>query len=155
MDSNDNVYKTVLEGEFGNSIYSKGGSSSGEVSYYLYIGLNRPTSATDPDSDLMINNTPIHEGYVAMGWRNLGSDISIYNSGNEAFKGGRETVCVNGNYDNTLTYVAIPIEMHIYDGLGNNLTNNFELDQENITIKGHQYNVYKAIIDGEFVLNIY
>ncbi len=121
--------------------------------YYIYIGLNRPTSSTDPETDLAADNTPLYEGYGAAGWRNIGSDISIYNASNPAYNGGANTVILDKEFNNVLCYVAIPVGMGIYDGLGN--PSAWTLDQSDITIKGNQYNVYKAKLEGECGNSIY
>lgn len=140
-------------------IIKNGGSSSGEVfdpnSYYIYIGLDRPTSDTDIAADLASNNTPLIGGMASMGWRNIGPDISIYNSGNPAYDGGgyKSTVCLDKNFNDVTCYVAIPVGMGIFDGLGNE--GGWNLDQENIIIEGHHYNVYVAILEGEFGEIIY
>ena len=115
--------------------------------YYIYIGLDLPTSSTDPETDLAADNTPLYEGYGAAGWRNIGSDISIYNLSNPAYNGGANTVILDKDFNNVLCYVAIPVGMGIYDGLGN--TSAWTLYQSNITIKSHQYNVYKNTVEGE------
>ena len=133
------------------------GSTSGEVfdpnSYYIYIGLNRPTSDTDIAADLASNNTPLIEGMASMGWRSIGQDISQYSKSNPAFNGGANTVCLDKNFNNVTCYVAIPVGMGIFDGLGNE--SSWTVDQTNVTIKGHQYNVYKTVLEGEFGNSIY
>lgn len=135
------------------------GSTSGEVfdpnSYYIYIGLNRPTSDTDIAADLASNNTPLYEDCAAVGWRSIGPDLSIYNSSNPAYNGGgyKSTVCLDKNFNNVTCYVAIPVGMGIFDGFGNE--GGWTIDQANITIKGHQYNVYKTVLEGEFGEIIY
>ena len=140
-------------------IIKNGGSSSGEVfdpnSYYFYVGLTRPTSETDIAADLASNNTPLIEGMASMGWRRIGPDISIYNSDNPAYNGGgyKSTVCLDKNFNDVTCYVAIPVGMKIYDIFGEDTT--WILDQENIIIKGHQYNIYKHELEGEFAEIIY
>ena len=135
------------------------GSTSGEVfdpnSYYIYIGLNRPTSDTDIAADLASNNTPLIEGMASMGWRRIGPDISIYNSSNPAYNGGgyKSTVCLDKNFNNVTCYIAIPVGMGIFDIFSEDTS--WTLDQANITIKGHQYNVYKTVLEGEFGEIIY
>jgi hypothetical protein len=140
-------------------IIKNGGSSSGEVfdpnSYYIYIGLDRPTSDTDIAADLASNNTPLYEDCAAVGWRSIGPDISIYNSSNPAYNGGgyKSTVCLDKNFNNVTCYIAIPVGMGIFDIFSEDTS--WTLDQANITIKGHQYNVYKTVLEGEFTLLIY
>ena len=152
------VFKQISASRKTDRIFVKG-STSGEVfdpnSYYIYIGLNRPTSETDIAADLASNNTPLLEGYTAAGWHNIGQDISIYNSGNPAFMGGAHPVILDyPEFNNVTCYVAMPVGMGFYDGLGNRDLW-WDLDQENITIKGHQYNVYVTILEGEFIEYIY
>lgn len=124
-------------------------------SYYIYIGLNRPTSDTDIAADLASNNTPLYEGYEAAGWRNVGQYPGYYSFSYPAFAGGGETVILDKDFNDVLTYIVLPKGMSIYDGLGGDVIGGLELDQENITIQGHQYNVYKGIFGGEFGLIIF
>lgn len=121
--------------------------------YYIYIGLERPTSATNPNNDLASNNTPLYEGYGAEGWRNIGSTISQYSASNPAFNGGQNTVILDEDFNNVTCYVAVPEEMNIYDGLGN--VSNFTINQSNVTIKGHKYNIFSQTLEGEFGNLIY
>lgn len=121
--------------------------------YYIYIGLERPTSATNPNNDLASNNTPLYIGYGAAGWRNIGSTISQYSASNPAFNGGQTTVILDEDFNNVTCYVAVPEEMNIYDGLGN--VSNFTINQSNVTIKGHKYNIFSQTLEGEFGNLIY
>ena len=121
--------------------------------YYIYIGLQRPDASTNPESDLASNNTPLYSGYGAAGWHNIGQDTSIYNSTNPAYNGGSLTVILDIDFNDVTCYVAIPVGMGIYDAFGG--TGGWSLDQENITIKGRQYNVYVTELEGEFGEIIY
>ena len=121
--------------------------------YLIYIGLNRPTEETDPNDEVASNFYPVVEGMQSMGWRSIGQDISIYNSSNPAYNGGLYTIGLNKQFNNATCYVVVPVGMGIYDGLGNQ--GGWTLDQENITIKGHQYNVYVTELEGEFGELIY
>ena len=125
-----------------------------ETDYLIYIGVDRPDENTNPLNDLAIDNNIIIEGTKPMGWRSIGQDISIYNAGNPAYNGGLNTICLDANFNDVQCYVAVPVGMHMYDGLGN-LTASWTLDQENITIKGHQYSVYVDTLEGEFGEIIY
>ena len=120
--------------------------------YLIYIGLNRPTSNTNPNDDVASNNKPLITEMNSMGWRSIGSDISIYNASNPAYNGGLNTVCLNANFDYVDCYVAIPVEMNIYDGLGNQITWNYI---EEITIGAHQYKVLSNNVEGEMTNLIY
>lgn len=124
-----------------------------ESDYYIYIGLQRPTENTNPDDDLAMNNAPLYTGYGAAGWRSIGQTIEQYNAINPAFNGGQTTVILDINFNNIQSYIAIPSGMHIYDGLGN--ISNFTLYQSNITIKNRKYNIYTAVLEGEFGNLIY
>jgi len=120
--------------------------------YLIYIGLNKPTSETNPNNDVAANNKPLITKMNPMGWRSIGSDISIYNASNPAYNGGLNTVCLNANFDYVDCYVAIPVEMNIYDGLGNQITWNYI---EEITIGDHQYKVLSNNVEGEMTNLIY
>jgi len=120
--------------------------------YLIYIGLNKPTSETNPNEEVAANNKPLVDDTDSMGWRSIGSDISIYNASNPAFNGGTNTICLDASFNNIKCYVAIPPEMNIYDGLGN--IGNWN-QEENITIGDHQYKVLSATLEGEFGNLIY
>ena len=121
--------------------------------YYLYIGLNKPTSATNPDNDLSSNNIPLYEGYRAAGWINLGSTISQYNASNPAYNGGNQTIILDEDFDDVTCYIAVPSGMKTYDGLGNPIS--WILEESNITIKSHSYNIYRNTVEGEMTNLIY
>ena len=121
--------------------------------FYIYVGLQCPDSTTDPDSDLADNNQSLLGEMYSMGWRNIGQDLTVYTKSNPAFNGGRTTICLNADFNDVTCYVAIPKSMNIYDGLGN--ISNWTLIQENITIKGHQYNILSTMLEGEFGNSIY
>ena len=124
-----------------------------EDDYLIYIGVDRPDENTDPLKDLSIHNQILYNNTSPMGWRSIGQNISIYNSSNPAYNGGLNTIILDKDFNNISCYVAIPVGMNIYDGMGN--ISDWILDQENITIKGHQYNVYTTILEGEFGNSIY
>jgi hypothetical protein len=124
-----------------------------ENDYYIYIGLEEPTVSTDPDNDLASNNTPLYENYGAMGWRNIGSDISIYNLANPAFNGGGETVILNEEFDNVTCYVVMPVEMDMYDGFGHTIQS--IIVQPELIIKDRKYKVLSCEAEGEFANLIY
>jgi len=121
--------------------------------YYLYIGLNKPTSSTNPDNDLSSNNTPLYEGYRAAGWINLGSTISQYNASNPAYNGGNQTIILDADFDDVTCYIAVPSGMKTYDGLGNPIS--WILEESNITIKSHSYDIYRNTVEGEMTNLIY
>ena len=121
--------------------------------YYIYIGLQRPSASTNPDSDLADNNQSLLAEMHSMGWRNIGQDLTVYTKSNPAFHGGRSTICLDADFNDVTCYVAIPTSMNIYDGLGN--ISNWTLVQENVSIKNRQYNILSAVLEGEFGNLIY
>jgi len=121
--------------------------------YFIYIGLDKPTEDTDPLSDLSKYNQPLYENTKAMGWISVGNSLENYNRLNPAFNGAINTIVLDSEFNDILCYVAVPVEMHIYDGLGN--TDGWILEDSNITIGIHQYNIYKAVVGGEFGSSIY
>ena len=124
-----------------------------ENDYYIYIGLEEPTISTDPDNDLASNNTPLYEEYGAMGWRNIGSDISVYNLANPAFNGGGETVILNEEFNYVTCYIVIPVEMDMYDGFGHIMQS--IIVQPELIIKDRKYKVLSYEAEGEFANLIY
>ena len=104
--------------------------------YFIYIGLNCP----DETTDILNDNS----------WINIGQDISIYTKSNPAYNG---TITLDPEYNNVICYIAIPLEMQIYDAFG--LQSGWNLYQENITIKGHKYNIFSQVLEGEFTGLIY
>lgn len=124
-----------------------------ESDYYIYIGLQKPTENTNPDDDLAINNAPLYTGYGAAGWRSIGQTIEQYNASNPAYNGGFKTVILDRDFNYVTCYIAVPPNMHTYDGLGNPIT--WTLEESNITIKNRKYNIYKNNIEGEMTNLIY
>ncbi len=128
-------------------------SKTNTDSYYIYIGLEEPTASTNPETDLAANNTPLYDGYGAMGWRNIGTNLELFNASNTAYDGGNETVIVDENFDDTECYVAIPMEMNMYDGLGNAIS--WTVKDSNVTILNHKYKILTSTVGGEFSNVIY
>ena len=120
--------------------------------YFIYIGLNKPSSKTNPLMELAMNKQSLYEKTYPTGWYSIGEDISQYNMEEPAFDGGITTVCLDHNFDTVTCYVVIPVEMNIYDGLGNII----EYDNlGEVTIKGHLYKILSSDLEGEFADLIY
>jgi len=120
--------------------------------YFIYIGLNKPVSKTNPLLDLAMNKQPLYENTYPCGWYSIGEDISQYNEQNPAFNGGFTPICLDIDFNNVNCYIALPINMNIYDGLGNQIEWDYV---DEITINDHQYKILTNILEGEFTSIIY
>ena len=118
----------------------------GPKKYYWYVGKTKPTTSTNPESEIATaDNT--------MGWHLIGPELGSYSSSNMLHKGGAGTINIDPDYNDVKYYIALPIGIGIYDGLGNNLTDNYTLESTS-TIMGVKYNVYSDI-NSEFGVNLY
>ena len=133
--------------EFIFNIYKKDVDNS---AYFFYVGLEMPTSASNPGANLVGTGEP--------GWHLIGSSIDNIGVSNKALDTSDQANCiiVEPTYqtaDGVDFYIVIPQELNIYDGLGNNLNGNYT-DMGTIEIGGHTYKIFKAH-DYEFIFNIY
>ena len=124
-----------------------GGTAVDESADFFYVGLEKPTSASNPAANVV--------GAQQMGWHLIGSSLDGYNATNPVYVGGdvNQTINVNENYDDVDFYVAIPVGTHLYDGFGTYLDNDF-IDTENVKIGEHTYNIFK-IHNSDFLFSIY
>jgi len=128
-------------------IMKNGGGTEGESLYYFYVGLEKPTSASNPAANIV--------GDKQVGWHLIGDTVEGYSLSNPIYNGGysSQTINVNADYDDVDFYVAIPTETHLHDGLGNELDSGFII-QSNVTIDNHTYNIFK-IFNSDFLFVIY
>jgi len=124
-----------------------GGAAVDNNAYFFYVGLEKPTSASNPAANLV--------GAQQMGWHLIGETITGYSASNPVYVGGNvnQTINVNPDYDDVDFYVAVPVGLNLYDGFGTYLTNDF-IDTANVTIATHQYNIFK-IHNSDFLFSIY
>ena len=128
-------------------IMKDGGGTAGSTPYYFYVGLEKPTSASNPAANVV--------GAQQMGWHLIGSSLDGYNSTNPVYVGSvpSQTINVNPEYVDVDFYVAVPVGLSLHDGLGNIIDSLF-LDTANVTINGHVYNIFK-IYNSDFLATIY
>ena len=142
-------------------IMKNGGGTTVDInSYFFYVGLNKPTSSTNPADEL---GHPIQTNYSttiyrSAGWYLIGKTIENINNSNRALDGSDQAnnIIVEPTYstpDGVDFYIVIPEELNIYDGLGNKLNGNYT-DMGTVEIGGHTYKIFKAH-DYEFIFNIY
>jgi hypothetical protein len=127
-----------------------GGTAVDESAYFFYVGLEKPTSASNPSANLVGAGQP--------GWHLIGTSISNISVTNRALDGSNpaNNIIVEPTYqtaDGVDFYITIPQELNIYDGLGNKL-NGIYTDMGTVEIGGHTYKIFKAH-DYEFIFNIY
>ena len=124
-----------------------GGTAVDESAYFFYVGLEKPTSASNPAANVV--------GAQQMGWHLIGSSLDGYNATNPVYVGGEpsQTINVNPYYEDVYFYVAVPVGLSLHDGLGNVIDSLF-LDTANVTINGHSYNIFK-IYNSDFLASIY
>ena len=123
--------------------------AEGQPAYYWYVGLNKPTTSTDPTTELATADD-------AMGWHKIGSLLGTYSKGSPLWAGASQGKVINLNpdYDDVTFYVALPVGIGIYDGLGNEVTHKFTLVSSDVYIAGRNYNVYSDL-NSEFGLLLY
>lgn len=118
--------------------------------YYWYVGKTKPTTSTNPESEkATADNT--------MGWHLIGTSFNAddYDSGNMLHKGGGPgTINIDPDYNDVEYYIALPVGIGIYNGLGQDITSEYTLVSSSITIAGAIYNVYSDF-NSEFGPNIY
>jgi hypothetical protein len=127
-----------------------GGTAVDNSAYFFYVGLEKPTSASNPAANLVGTGQP--------GWHLIGNDINTISISNKALDTSDQANCiiVEPTYqtaDGVDFYITIPQELNIYDGLGNKL-NGIYTDMGTVVIGGHTYKIFKAH-DYEFIFNIY
>ena len=115
--------------------------------YFFYVGLEKPTSASNPAANLV--------GAQQMGWHLIGETITGYSASNPVYKGSipSQTININPDYEDVYFYIAVPVGLSIHDGLGNILDSQM-LDTPNVTINGHVYNIFKDH-NSDFLASIY
>ena len=118
-----------------------------ETKYYWYVGQENPASVDE------IKDSDIAKADNEMGWHFIGTELGSYSSSNMLHKGGAGTINIDPDYNDVKFYIALPIGIGIYDGLGNNLTSKYTLESTP-TIMGVKYNVYSDI-NSEFGVNLY
>lgn len=132
------------------NIIINGGEEVDNSAYFFYVGLEMPTSASNPAANLVSAGQP--------GWHLIGNSLNDINSANPALDGSDQAnnIVVEPTYttpDGLDFYIVIPQELNIYDGLGKNLNGNYTA-MGTVEIGGHTYKVFKAH-DYEFIFNIY
>jgi hypothetical protein len=124
-----------------------GGTAVDESAYFFYVGLEKPTSASNPAANLVGTEKP--------GWHLIGSSLDGI-SKNTPAQSSANPIILDPTYssdDGIDFYIVIPQELNIYDDLANKL-NNIYTDMGTVEIGGHTYKVFKAH-DFEFIFNIY
>jgi hypothetical protein len=132
-------------------IMKNGGGTEGKSPYYFYVGLEKPTSATNPAANMAT-------GLGQMGWYLIGYSLDDIDVNNKAYDNSNPNniIAVDVDYssdDGLDYYIVIPEDLNIYDGLGNNITSTYT-DLGTIDIQGHTYKILKDH-DFEFIFNIY
>ena len=127
-----------------------GGAAVDNNAYFFYVGLEKPTSASNPAANLVGTGQP--------GWHLIGTSLDNINNSNRALDGSdpANNIVVEPTYstpDGVDFYIVFPQELNIYDGLGNNLNGNYTA-MGTVVIGGHTYKIFKAH-DYEFIFNIY
>ena len=127
-----------------------GGTTVDNSAYFFYVGLEKPTSASNPSANLVGAGKP--------GWHLIGESIDNINVSNKALDTSDQSNCiiVEPTYqtaDGVDFYITIPQELNIYDGLGNKLNGNYTV-MGTVVIGGHTYKIFKAH-DYDFIFNIY
>ena len=119
-----------------------------ETKYYWYVGQENPASIDE------IKDSDIANADNEMGWHLIGTELGSYSSSNMLHKGGGPgTINIDPDYNDVKYYIALPVGIGIYDGLGNNITGYYTLESTS-TIMGAQYNVYSDT-NSEFGFNLY
>ena len=119
-----------------------------ETKYYWYVGQENPASIDE------IKDSDIANADNEMGWHLIGTELGSYSSSNMLHKGGGAgTINIDPDYNDVKYYIALPVGIGIYDGLGNNITGYYTLESTS-TIMGAQYNVYSDT-NSEFGFNLY
>ena len=123
-----------------------GGTAVDNSAYFFYVGLEKPTSASNPAANLVGAGQP--------GWHLIGSSLDGISKNTPAQSS--DPIILDPTYssdDGIDFYIVIPQELNIYDDLANKL-NNIYTDMGTVEIGGHTYKVFKAH-DFEFIFNIY
>lgn len=128
-------------------IMAEAGGVKEKTKYYWYVGTDNPIGISE------IKDSDIANADNEMGWHLIGTELGSYSSSNMLHKGGVGTINIDPDYNDVKYYIALPIGIGIYDGLGNNLTSKYTLESTS-TIMGVKYNVYSDI-NSEFTFNLY
>ena len=128
-------------------IMKNGGGTGGNSPYYWYVGGEKPTSASNPAANLAPSGykTVLGGGTARYpGWRVIGNTLDNISEDNPLYNGGIYEQCINidANFNDVDFYIAVPVEFALYDSDGKNYSNQY-LFESNVTIAGHQYNIYK------------
>ena len=117
-------------------IMKNGGGTEGESLYYFYVGLEKPTSASNPAANVV--------GSGQQGWHLIGDTLEGYSLSNPIYNGGNPADCINLNpeFDDVDYYIALPVGVHMRDGSGAVHDDEY-LIESNVEIKGHKYNIFK------------
>ena len=123
-----------------------GGTAVDNSAYFFYVGLEKPTSASNPAANLVGAGQP--------GWHLIGSSLDGISKNTPAQSS--DPIILDPTYssdDGIDFYIVIPQELNIYDDLANKL-NNIYTDMGTVEIGGHTYKVFKAHWF-EFIFDIY
>lgn len=117
-------------------IMKNGGGTGGNSAYYFYVGLEKPTSATNPAANTV--------GSGQQGWHLIGDTFEGYSLSNPIYNGGNPADCINLNpeFDDVDYYIALPVEIHLRDGSGTVHDAQYLIESD-VEIKGHKYNIFK------------
>jgi len=126
-------------------IMKNGGGTSGETTYYWYVG------QTDPST--MTSISPIVTDTSSPGWRLIGTSIPTYSSSNMLWNGDTNNIIFeNRDY----FYVAVPNEsIKIYNAANGSVMDSFT-NISTVNIGGITYYIYPCDIKARaFVFNIF
>ena len=112
--------------------------------------MTQPTASTNPATNTTTTDSDANK------WHIIGTSLGSYSMSSPLYKGSLNPITLNEEYDDVDFYICIPVELSIYDGLGNDIASTaaFTLISSNITIANVQYNIYKRHY-AEFAFNIY
>ena len=115
----------------------------GNVKYYWYIGPQKPTESTNPILRLARYETDLQ-------WHKIRNELNTYNSQNKLFDGASYQSPLSFNWEGKF-YIALPVGIRIHDDKDNDITSQYELESQDITIAGERYNVYSGPCNYETV----
>ena len=128
-------------------IMKNGGGTGGNSPYYWYVGVEKPTSASNPAANLAPSGwKPVFgDGQSRYpGWRFIGNTLDNISEDNPLYNGGIYDQCINidANFNDVDYYIALPVGLGLYDSDGKNYSSQYLIESD-VTIAGHQYNIYK------------
>jgi len=134
-------------------IMKNGGGTSGETTYYWYVGQTNPLTMTSispmADDTVIIED---QEEIFSSGWRLIGTTLPTYSPSNQLWDGH----VISTGTTKATNYVALPNStLFMYDSLGN-ISDAGWTSQGTKTIDGVTYYIYSSVANlKSFGFNIY